>query len=350
MKTIAAATAATTKAIGSTMNNRKIIAAMALCSALGVTAPGAEAAPRFVSGPYKHTAMYQQPSHVITVAPNDTPIPAVAGGKRQFGPGAMTWAFATGECGEERWGDETGQQIADANVAAFALANVDYIVSTGGQGGVFTCATDAGMERFVKRYQSKNLVGIDFDIEAAQTAQQIDALILHAANIQKSIPSLRFSFTVATHATSDGSGKSLNPTGEAILAAVRKSTLRDYTFNLMVMDYGPPAVENCALKGALCDMGLSALTAVQNVNKKYGIPFAQIEVTAMIGVNDMPGNDFTLEDAQRLVNDARKLKLAGIHFWSLDRDKPCTEQTPGASSTCSSLDVKSGEFNRVLSR
>jgi chitinase len=340
------------------MNNQKLGSSLALCAALcavlSIMASAAGAAPRFVSGPYKHTAMHRQPSHVITVAPDGSLTPAVAGGKRLFGPGTMSWAFATGECGDERWDGsldgESGQQIADANVAAFVEAGVDYIVSTGGQGGVFTCATDSGMERFVRRYLSKNLAGIDFDIEAGQSAQQIDSLILRAAHVQKTYPSLRFSFTVATHAASDGSGKSLNAMGEAILAAVRKSDLRDYTFNLMVMDYGPPAIDNCVMKGKVCDMGLSALTAVRSVAAKYGIPFAQIEVTPMIGVNDMPGNDFTLEDAQRLVKDARELKLAGVHFWSIDRDMPCKEQVTGASSTCSTMDVKAGEFNRVLSR
>lgn len=335
------------------MNNQKSGSVLALCAALcavlSITASAAVAAPRFVSGPYKHTAMHRQPSHVITVAPEGRLTPAVAGGKRLFGPGTMSWAFATGECGEEVWGGESGQQIADANVAAFALADVDYIVSTGGQGGVFTCATDAGMERFVKRYLSKNLAGIDFDIEAAQSAQQIDSLVQRAAHVQKTYPSLRFSFTVATHAASDGSGKSLNAMGQTILAAVRKSALRDYTFNLMVMDYGPPAIGNCAMKGKVCDMGLSAFTAVRSVASKYGIPFSQIEVTPMIGLNDMPGNDFTLEDARRLAKDARELKLAGVHFWSIDRDMPCTEPTTVASSTCSTVDVKAGEFNRVLS-
>ena len=45
----------------------------------------------------------------------------------------------------------------------FDRAGVGYIVSTGGQGGVFTCATDEGMERFIARYASAHLLGIDFD-------------------------------------------------------------------------------------------------------------------------------------------------------------------------------------------
>jgi chitinase len=327
---------------------------MSLCrtAVLGMTlalCAAAQAAPRFVAGPYKHTAMYRQSTHVITIAPAGVPIPAVAFGKRAFGPGTMSWAFATGECGEEHWGEESGQEIADANVAAFVKAGVPYIVSTGGQGGLFTCASDAGMERFIKRYQSAQLVGVDFDIEDAQTEAQIESLVERAVHAQKTWPALRFSFTVATHAASDGSKKCLNAKGEAILAAARKSGLRDYTFNLMVMDYGPPKPENCVVRDGVCEMGLSALQAVRNVHQKHGIPMNQIELTAMIGVNDVAANDFTVRDARVLAKAVKLLNLAGLHFWSIDRDRPCPEPTKGASATCSNIDAKVGEFSRIMS-
>ena len=322
----------------------------ALMAALMAATLESQAAPRFVAGPYKHTAMHRQSSHVITIAPAGVPVPAVAFGKRAFGPGTMNWAFATGECGEERWGEERGQEIADANVAAFAQAGVDYIVSTGGQGGVFTCATDEGMERFIRRYESKHLIGLDFDIEAGQTAQQVESLILRMKAAQARRPQLRYSFTVATHAASDGSGKSLNAEGESILATLRRHDVRDFIFNLMVMDYGPGARSVCVLKrGGECDMGRSAIQAARNVQQKYGVPFSQIALTPMIGVNDVVSNVFTLADARMLASAVKKLKLAGLHYWSLDRDQPCSAPTKGASATCSTLPLKAGEYGRALS-
>ena len=321
-----------------------------LGAALMAGALASQAAPRFVAGPYKHTAMHRQPTHVITTAPAGVPVPAVAFGKRAFGAGTMSWAFATGECGDERWGEESGPEIADANVAAFDLAGVDYIVSTGGQGGVFTCATDEGMERFIHRYESTHLIGIDFDIEAGQTPAQVESLILRIKAAQVKRPQLRYSFTAATHAASDGSRKSLNAQGEAILAALRRNGVRDFTFNLMVMDYGPFEPASCVpKKGGVCDMGKSALQAARNVHQKYGLPFAQIELTAMIGVNDVVSNVFTLDDARMLAAAVKNMKLAGLHYWSLDRDQPCSEPTSGASATCSTLPLETGQFNRVLS-
>jgi chitinase len=300
----------------------------------------AQAAPRYAAGPYKYTAMHRQATHVLSDA----------AGKPVFGPGTVSWAFATGECGAEVWDTESAQDVAAANVAAFAAAGADYIVSTGGQGGLFTCSSDAGMEAFLARYMSKNLVGIDFDMEHGQTPEQIDAIVARAVAAQARHPALRFSFTVATHAASDGSRKSLNQLGETILASVRKGALRDFVINLMVMDYGPPAPENCVVRGTVCDMGASAVQAVRNVHAKYALPYEQIAVTAMIGVNDVPNNDFTRKDARVLARAVRKLKLAGMHYWSLDRDLPCPVPAQGASATCSGMPDAAGAFGRILAR
>jgi chitinase len=309
----------------------------------------AAAAPAFVFGPYKHLAMWKDGSHAITAAPDGAATRYIAGGKRAFGPGTLTWAFANGECGDEKWDEESGADIAAANVAEFDQAGVDYIISTGGARGVFTCASDAGMERFIARYDSKHLVGIDFDIEAGQTRAQIDALIRRARNAQLKRPQLRFSFTVATHAASDGSLRSLNATGETILRSVRRNRLRYAVFNLMVMDYGPGESKWCVVRDGVCDMGKSAIQAARNVNAKYKIPFSQIALTPMIGVNDVVSNVFTLDDARVVAEAVKSMKLAGLHFWSLDRDTPCGAPTTGASPTCSTLDIKSGEYARALS-
>lgn len=320
------------------MNKMTCVAAAATLLALCGSA--ALAAPRVVVSPYKFLPLNRAPAHVIG-APDATPYLAK-------GPVALTWAFATGECGSEVWQGQTGAEVAQANVAGFARAGIDYVISTGGQGGVFTCATDEGMERFIARYDSPHLAGIDFDIEAGQTGGQIASLVRRAATAQKKRPHLRFSFTVATHAASDGSRRSLNALGETILAAVRAGGLRGWTFNLMVMDYGPPSADACVLRGDVCDMGRSAVQAVRNVHEKYGIPLAQIEVTPMIGVNDMPGNDFTLDDARMVGAAVKSMGLAGLHWWSLDRDRPCKVPVPGASDRCSGMDGAAGAFDAAF--
>ena len=263
--------------------------------------------------------------------------------------GVQTWAFARGECGEERWGEQDGGQVAAGQVPRFAQAGVGYIVSTGGQGNVFTCASDAGMEAFVSRYKSPQLIGFDFDIEHGQSEAQIDELVQRIALVQKQHPHWRFSFTLATHAASDGSRRSLNATGEQVLAALRKHGVQDYVLNLMVMDYGPASRKACVVRAGRCDMGASAAQAARNVHEKYGVPFAQIALTPMIGVNDVVQNVFTLADARTTAAAVRKLGLAGLHYWSLGRDKPCASAVRGAQADCSTMPgVAAGAYQRAL--
>ncbi|WP_228895339.1 glycoside hydrolase family 18 protein [Pseudoduganella aquatica] len=318
--------------------------ALLACAVLG-SAQAASPSPRVVYSPYKHLAMHNDPaSNVITVAPDGKRVPYLGHSKQ-----TLTWAFASGECGEENWGGQPAQAVADANVPAFAAAGVGYIISTGGQGNVFTCGSDEGMERFIKRYESPQLIGIDFDIEAGQTREQVDSLVRRIAAAQARRPQLRFSFTVATHAASDGSRRSLNEMAETVLDAVRRSGLKDYALNIMVMDYGPAAKDVCVVRKGRCDMGASALQAARNVHEKYKLPYSQIELTAMIGVNDVVENVFTMADMDAMARGARKLKLAGLHFWSVDRDTPCRSEVKGADAACSGMPgVPPGAYARAL--
>jgi hypothetical protein len=79
-------------------------------------------------------------------------------------------------------------------------------------------------------------------------------------------------------------------------------------------------------------MGASALQAARNVQRRHGVPLAQIALTPMLGVNDVRENVFSLADARHLATQARALGLAGVHFWSLDRDRPCVEGAEGSVS------------------
>ena len=69
----------------------------------------------------------------------------------------VTLAFATGECGSENWGGVPGAAMATANLPLLTQAGVDYILSTGGAAGSFTCGSDAGMTTFINRWASADL-------------------------------------------------------------------------------------------------------------------------------------------------------------------------------------------------
>lgn len=315
---------------------RRPAAALAvLAAAFGAAAAPAAAAPPFVFAPYKDMSIV-----------GDAAAPAA--------PRTLIWSFASGECGSERWGDVDGVAFAAAQVAAAVRSGSAYIVATGGANGVFTCASDEGLQRFVARYDSPLLVGFDFDIEGAQTAEQIGALAQRLARLQRERPALRLSFTVATHAAGDGSRRSLNATGEQVLQAIRAAGLDGSAIiNLMVMNYGPPQSRLCVVKRTAlrrgCDMARSALQAVRNLQQRHGVPAQRIAVTPMLGENDVAANVFTPDDAARLAREARALGLAGVHYWSLDRDRPCPPGAPRVSPLCHALPgVPPGRFGELL--
>lgn len=254
---------------------------------------------------------------------------------------AVTWAFATGECGRENWAGIAPDAIAAANVPAFVAANRNYVVSTGGAAGAFVCSTPEGMRAFINRYASRNLVGIDFDIEAGQSAEAITGLVRQLKAVEADYPQLRFSFTIATLGSSNGLAASsiygdLNATGYDVLHALAQYPLANYTINLMVMDYGAPGPGICVVgSDGRCDMGRTAIQAAINLNAKFGVPYNHIELTPMIGVNDVRDELFSLQDTDVLVQWARSKGIAGLHFWSLDRDTPCAQAY--ASPICSSV-------------
>jgi len=310
---------------------RAAAACLLAAAAAGCSAPGPLAAP------YKDVSQQLDPAALR--------VPLADVGR------ALVWAFATGECGQERWGDFDTARFAATNVKAFVDAGIDYVVSTGGEAGAFTCASAEGMQAFLARYDSSRLVGLDFDIERQQTPAQIDALARRAAELQRSRPGLRLSFTLATHASPDGSQRSLNALGERVLASLREQGVDRFIVNLMVMNYGPADARWCVLRegGTACDMGRSALQAAHNVHDKYGLPYERISLTPMLGENDAAGNVFTPADAQALVRGARELKLAAVHWWSLDRDRACAAGSPRVSPLCHGLpDLPPGRFGALL--
>jgi len=272
---------------------------------------------------------------------------ASAGGK------TVTLAFATGECGSENWAGVAGAAMASANVSLLSGAGVSYILSTGGAAGSFTCGSDAGFDTFIGRWASSNLIGVDFDIEAGQSTGVISDLISRIKTAHGAYPNLRFSLTLATLANNNGASSatslgssapdSFNVYGDEVLAAVQSvlgfsgaSSWPSYvTVDLMVMDYGSPSEGVCVVSGGTCQMGQSALQAAYNLHDHYGVPYSNIELTPMIGQNDASSEQFTLGDADTVASFAIANGLAGVHYWSYDRDVDCAQGS--ASATCNSM-------------
>ena len=310
------------------------------------------AAGSLVFSPYKDiTINLDWNTNIMSTLVTGTRIPVVGSGSlvstQVPNLGAITLAFATGECGSENWGGVPGASFASANIARLNSAGVNYIVSTGGQAGVFSCGSTAGMASFLSRYGGSHLIGIDFDIEGGQSAATINGLVSSAVYAQGLNPNLRFSFTLATLGASDGSFGGVNSLGDSVIRAIKASSLQNYTINLMVMDFGGPSAGVCVVSGGVCNMGQSAIQAVKNLQHTYGIPFSKIELTPMIGLNDVSSETTSVSDVDTITAYAATNKLAGVHFWSLDRDTPCPGGAQSfASPTCSSINSSTLQFTK----
>ncbi len=250
----------------------------------------------------------------------------------------VTLSFATGTCGAESWGGVPGDAMAAANVPLLVEAGIDYMLATGGAAGSFHCDSDAGFAQFIDRWASPNLIGVDFDIEVGQSADDIAALVARVDAAHAAHPDFRFSFTIATLAGTEP-GESLNATGIATVEALQDhfGTIPAHvTINLMTMDYGGGSPSICVVGAdGLCDMGASAGQAADNLVTNHGVPHDRIELTPMIGGNDVQANVFTLEDADELAAYAIAHDLAGVHYWAYDRDVDCP--VGSASPICNSL-------------
>ncbi|HEY1587184.1 MAG TPA: glycosyl hydrolase, partial [Polyangia bacterium] len=307
-----------------------------------------------VFGGYKDTSINMNwNTNVITTSVGGTPTP-IASDLSSAGGKTITLAFATGECGSENWGGVQGAALASANVPLLQQAGVRYILSTGGAAGSFTCGSDAGFATFINRWAGSGLIGIDFDIEAGQSQAVITDLVTRIKNAHGSYPNLRFSLTLATLANNNGASSaqslgsgapdSFNVYGDWTLAAVKSvfgwsgspSSWPSYlTVDLMVMDYGSPSAGVCVVSGGLCQMGQSALQAAYNLADHWGVPYSAIELTPMIGGNDAQSEQFTLADADTVASFALSKGLAGVHYWSYDRDVDCPAGS--ASPICNSI-------------
>ena len=288
---------------------------------LYVNLPPQMAAPTFMS------AMLERVKSLVGLPGDDFP----------QGVKALTLAFATGECGKEHWDGVGADGMVNATLVKLRRSDIDYVISTGGADGIFTCNSEQGMEKFLARYNSRHLLGFDFDIEAGQSEEVIANLEKQIHGAQQRHPHLRMSFTLATLSATEPGRPTLNAHGAMLMKAIDKVGLKNYFINLMVMNFGEAKPENCVVEGSRCAMAASSVAVARNFAKEYLVPLQRIELTPMIGVNDVVDNVFTLNDARQLASFVHRNDLGGLHFWSLNRDGACPVGSKMLSPSCHGL-------------
>jgi hypothetical protein len=330
------------------MRVKFILSLLLFCCAINFSVFAATSTVIF--SPYKDTSINMNwNTNIISTAINGKILPLLGDDQTpsQLLPGnkTVTLAFATGTCTSDSWGGVAGNTLAKANIPLFVAHNINYIISTGGASGSFQCDSAAAMANFLKPYQSNNLIGLDFDIEGGYNQTQLNALMSATAQAIKDNPNLQHIKVSLTLATLAQPGSTVNLLGDWAIQAAQHAGL-DFYVNLMVMDYGDNGCQKN--KAGQCDMAASAIFAAKEFSKDYHIPFNRIELTPMIGENDTADEITTIPDAMAIAQFANQNQLAGLHYWSFDRDTPCSRSALAASPTCNNTATKPLQYDSTF--
>ncbi|WP_432094200.1 chitinase [Streptomyces sp. bgisy100] len=234
-------------------------------------------------------------------------------------------------------------------IAALRKAGGDVRVSFGGAEGteparVCRNATElaAAYGTVIDRYR---LTRIDFDVEGATLADTAASTrrARAAALLQRSRPSLEVSFTLPAMPSG------LTAPGLALLKEARARGVTVSAVNVMAMNYG------AAHTGDMGTYAVRAATAAhgqlrQALRLSPAGAWKALAVTPMIGLNDVPGEVFTVRDATALARFAADKGVGRLSMWSAERDRPCAAATDKPAVRCSGVTQRRGDFAAALSR
>jgi chitinase len=251
----------------------------------------------------------------------------------------------------------------DRRIARLEQKGGGAIVSFGGQKNaeLATACTDASSlehayKSVVDRYSLRT---IDLDIEGTALSDA-DTRVRRAQAVAELQSSEREAgHPLAVWLTLPVSPTGLTQDGTDTVAAMLAAGVDIAGVNAMTMDYGSAKPANMSMLKA----SENALTATERqlgvLYKEAKTPlsdatlWSKVGVTPMIGVNDTPGETFTLADAAALNAFAHEKGVGRVSMWSLNRDQSCGPNyvdTQTVSDSCSGIDQKGKTFVAALSK
>ncbi|MFF3945492.1 chitinase [Streptomyces sp. NPDC001902] len=274
---------------------------------------------------------------------------------RRTGADGFTLGFVTARGGcAPTWDGRDGIAHGDLadRIAALRAADLDVRVSFGGADGTELAGACEDVDELASVYADVigryRLTGVDFDVEGDDLADTAAGTRRARAVARLQQEAEREGRTLSVSFTLPVMPSGLTAEASALLADARRQGVRVDAVNIMAMDYGETYTG---------DMGRYAVQAATAAHRQLkallGLPDAAawrtLSVTPMIGVNDIPGEVFTLRDAATLAAFARDKRLGGLSMWSADRDRPCEDDTKEtAPARCSGVDQPSLAFARAL--
>lgn len=274
-------------------------------------------------------AHYYAPYVDMTASPTQS----LVGDSRRSGVRYFSLAFveddgATGSC-VAAWGgvvplDKLGVYLPglDSDIASLRSLGGDVVISFGGGVGSELATTCRSVSALEKQYQSvldHYLVShVDFDIEGSALTDMasIDRRNKALNALEHANPGLKVSYTLP-----------VLPSGltGADLALLRNAAANDVevnVVNVMTMDYG--TAFSTSMGRDAVQAGRAVIGQLRHLHP--GKPRAQIAamvgITPLSGVNDVPGETFTLADARMLARFAHEAGIGELGMWSVARDEP----------------------------
>ncbi|MFI8870447.1 chitinase [Streptomyces sp. NPDC053707] len=263
---------------------------------------------------------------------------------------AFVTTSGTSDC-TPLWGGTTaaGSEAVAARADALTKTGADLRVSFGGAAGTEAAlACDGAVELADVYAQALDAVGAtkaDFDIEGdaltdtASVTRRNEALAL----LQKK-RGLDVTYTLP--AMPEG----LEDTGLAVLQDAVDQGVDLSAVNIMAMNY------STSHDGDMGDYAEQAASAAHDqlvdlLGLSQDEAWKALHITVMIGVNDVEGETFTLDDAASLRSFATRQGVGALSLWAAFRDQECAsgEGTTTASDTCSGVDQEAGAFAEALS-
>jgi hypothetical protein len=217
----------------------------------------------------------------------------------------------------------------------------DVIISFGGYVGqeLAQACPDAttlaaAYQRVIDKYKVK-LVDFDVESSAAGDPPSIDRRSEALAKLVRANPGLEISFTVPVLTTG------MPQTALDLLKSAKEYKVPVSVVNLMTMDYGVPV-----LNGNMGPLSIVAIDKAISQIRSAGIT-AGIGIVPMIGVNDTPGETFSLDDARSAMAYVKSNPdIRRISMWSVGRDNGSCTGT--VSPSCSGIAQSAWEFTRIL--
>ena len=238
------------------------------------------------------------------------------------------WGGYSGYLVNNEWGKHLTDKLQAHGVA--------YTIAFGGASGSDLSAA-CEVPKLVSIYEKVILTyqpeGLDFDIENGSA--NVISIMTALKQIQTTHSNIRLSFTLPTLP------EGLTAEGQEVVQQAKNTGL-NYHINIMAMDYGPAYSGDMAQYAEQAATNLFSFLKGLYPEKTDSEIWNMIEITPMIGVNDVSIEQFTLQNADTLRAFANEKQIGGLSYWSVARDNPCADQW--ASPTCSGNHLQSVSY------